>query len=234
MNSLSWSILAGFCTVIGASLLFLRKRWTNRELSFFLGLAAGVMVAVVVFDMMPSALLFTGRIKALLGFGFGILLMLGPGALIFSQPGDNHNLFRLGYLIMLGIALHDLPEGMAIAFGDALKERTGMVIAMGIGIHNIPEGMAIAAPLIMAGMSRSNILIRTFLVGLITPVGTILGQYLLVLMPALLPFMLGFASGIMIYLVSFQLLPQARLRDHRTRWKGFCLGILIILAATFF
>ncbi|HHW61977.1 MAG TPA: ZIP family metal transporter [Syntrophomonadaceae bacterium] len=233
MNSLVWSGLAGLCTALGAFFLFLRKNWSNRDLAFFLGLAAGVMVAVVLFDMMPSALLFTGQVLALLGIALGILLMIRVGIYLFQPASATNNLLNLGYLIMLGIALHDLPEGMAIAFGDALKARTGMVIALGIGIHNIPEGMAIAAPLIMGGMSRGDILLRTLLIGLITPLGTILGHCLVFYLPALLPFMLGFASGIMIYLVVFQLMPQARQYDRTSRWQGFWLGMLIIFLATF-
>lgn len=225
--------MAGLCTALGALCLFFRKHWSSRDLAFFLGLAGGVMVAVVLFDMMPSALLFSGRALAWLGFALGMLLMAIAGVYLFQPASAAGNLLKLGYLIMLGIALHDLPEGMAIAFGDALKARTGMVIALGIGIHNIPEGMAIAAPLIMGGMSRGSIFLRTLLVGLITPLGTILGQYMVFYLPAFLPLMLGLASGIMMYLVLFQLMPQARQHDRSSRWKGFWLGMLIIILATF-
>jgi ZIP family zinc transporter len=86
-------------------------------------------------------------------------------------------------MIMLGIALHDLPEGMAVALGEHMKNRTGMVIALGIGIHNMPEGMAIAAPLLMSGMKKSMVLLQTLLISLITPLGTLLGSFLLHLAP---------------------------------------------------
>ena len=117
--------------------------------------------------------------------------------------------------------MHDLPEGMAIALGHEMKARTGMVIALGIGIHNIPEGMAIAAPLIMGGMRRLRILGQTMAIGIITPLGTIIGQAVASTLPFLLPLMLGLASGIMLYLVCFQLWPQAGFQHRRTRWYGF-------------
>lgn len=232
-SSIYWSVLAGGCTVLGAVLLFIRKRWGNRSLAFFLGLASGVMVAVVIFDMLPSALLFSGCLKAGVGFLLGLLMLALVNFTLFNKINSNPTLTSLGYLIMLGIALHDLPEGMAIAFGEEMKARTGMVIALGIGIHNIPEGMAMAAPLLMSGVKKSHVLLKIFLVGLITPLGTILGRYLVSILPELLPLMLGLASGVMIYLVLFQLWPRAGARHKRSRWWGFWLGLLVILWASF-
>lgn len=232
-NSIVLSIMAGACTAIGAVILFMRKSWGNRSLAFFLGLAAGVMVAVVVFDMMPSALVYSGPLRAILGLLLGMVILGSTDASIFDREGGMRSLKSLGYLIMLGIALHDLPEGMAIAFGEEMKGRTGMVIALGIGIHNIPEGMAIAAPLLMAGIRKRKVLLQVLLVGLVTPMGTVLGKYLVGLLPELLPLMLGLASGIMLYLVFFQLWPQAAAKNKKSRWYGFWLGVIIIFIATF-
>ncbi len=232
-NSLLWSLAAGGCTVLGAFLLFFRRSWGNRSLSFFLGLAAGVMVAVVVLDMLPSAFVFSGYGKTMIGFLGGFIVLGIFDKMIIGKRDPGKTLIGLGYLVMLGIAMHDLPEGMAIAFGTEMKARTGMVIALGIGIHNIPEGMAIAAPLLMGGIQKSRVMLQTALVGLITPAGTITGTALVQILPELLPVMLGLASGIMIYLVIFQLLPQARARNSGSRWWGFLFGFLVIFLATY-
>jgi len=232
-NSLEWSILAGLGTALGALLIFIKKEWSSKSLAFYLGLASGVMTAVVVFDMLPSALLYSGLGKVVGGVLLGVFIMaLGDGALV-TRMSSPRTLTGLGYLIMLGIAMHDLPEGIAIALGDVMKSRTGLVIALGIGIHNVPEGMAIAAPLLMAGVRKSTIFLQILLVALITPLGTLLGQRLAASMPGLLPLLLGMASGIMIYLVLFQLWPQAKLKDRSSRWWGFYLGMAIIVTATF-
>ena len=227
------SIAAGACTALGAVLLFAKRRWDNSSLAVFLGLASGVMVAVVLFDMLPSALLFGGWLKALVGMVLGMLVLAICDRQVFNRSAAHNSLVALGYMIMLGIAMHDLPEGMAIALGSEMKARTGMVIALGIGIHNIPEGMAIAAPLLMAGIKQLRILGQILLVGLITPLGTVIGLLAVAFLPNLLPLLLGLASGIMIYLVLFQLWPQARMKDLRSRWWGFWLGMIIILIATF-
>lgn len=232
-NSLYLSVLAGACTGIGALLLFVRRQWGNKSLAFFLGLASGVMIAVVVFDMMPSAFLFSAWKESFLGFGVGLIIMAVFNNLISLKNNGYDNLLGLGYLIMAGIALHDLPEGMAIALGDEMKNRTGMVIALGIGIHNIPEGMAIAAPLIMAGISKFKILFQILLLGLITPIGTLLGYLIISKLPYFLPLLLGIASGIMVYLVVFQLWPEARQRHYHNCWWGFGMGMLIIVLATY-
>ncbi|MGI6412125.1 MAG: ZIP family metal transporter [Syntrophomonadaceae bacterium] len=232
-NLLYISCAAGFCTTLGAALLFFKREWTNRSLAIFLGLASGVMIAVTAFDMLPSALLFYGYKKALAGFCLGFLLLWSFNAVILRNRAKKDTLIGLGYLIMLGIALHDLPEGMAIALGNELKGRTGIVIALGIGIHNIPEGMAIAAPLIMGGLNRIRIVFQTLLIGLITPIGTIIGQITVLSLPQLLPLLLGLASGIMVYLVMFQLWPEAGLKGKRSRWIGFWLGMMIIITATY-
>ncbi len=227
------SIVAGLCTCLGAILLFFKRNWSDHGLAFFLGLASGVMVAVVLFDMLPSALLYASRGLACLGIGIGLIGLAIFDHIIMRRVSAKESLFALGYLVMLGIALHDLPEGMAIALGNEMKARTGMVIAMGIAIHNIPEGMAIAAPLLMGGMRRLKIFGQTFMVGLITPLGTLLGCIVAASVPRFMPLLLGFASGVMIYLVFFQLWPQARGRGARSRWWGFWAGIFFITLATF-
>jgi ZIP family zinc transporter len=232
-NSIEWSILAGLGTVLGALLMFAKKNWSSRSLAFYLGLASGVMVAVVFFDILPSAFLYSGFKRVSVGFLLGVLLMALGDTALFRKTSGNQTLYSLGYLVMLGIAMHDLPEGMAIALGEEMKSRTGMVIALGIGIHNIPEGMAIAAPLIMAGIKKMNIFMQILAVALITPLGTLLAKYLVTVLPFLMPLLLGMASGIMLYLVLFQLWPQATIKDRKGRWWGFVLGMIVILVATF-
>lgn len=226
------SVAAGFCTTAGAAVLFMKRDWSNRSLAVFLGLASGVMAAVVVMDMLPSALLSNYK-AALCGTLLGGMSIWVCDVWLGQRMKGPETLLGLGYLIMLGIAMHDLPEGMAIAMGGELKARTGMVIALAIAVHNIPEGMAIAAPLLMGGQRRLRILLETAAIGLITPVGTGIGKLSLAVVPQLLPWLLGFASGIMLYLVVFQLWPTAGAKGPRSRWCGFMAGLVIIALATF-
>ncbi len=225
-------LAAGLCTVLGAVFLFIKKNWNDHSLAVFLGLAAGVMAAVVLIDMLPSALLYDCK-AAMSGVFIGFIGLLLLNRVLFSRIKGRDTLLGLGYLIMLGIAMHDLPEGMAIALGSELKARTGMVIALAIGIHNIPEGMAIAAPLLMGGLRKPLLFIQVLLLGIITPVGTICGFMLMEALPGILPWLMGVASGIMGFLVLCQLWPEAGRKGKRYRWIGLIFGVLIITLATF-
>ena len=116
----------------------------------------------------------------------------------------------MGYLIAIGIALHDLPEGFAIAAGYAVPGQLGLAIALAIGLHNLPEGMAVAVPLNMAGVSKWSIMGITVLVSLFTPLGTLIGLFLISFSQDFIALLLAMAGGAMFYLVVDELLPAGR------------------------
>ncbi|MGI6549235.1 MAG: ZIP family metal transporter [Syntrophomonadales bacterium] len=234
LSGFSYSVAAGVCTFLGAVLVFLRSRIERKELSFFLGLAAGVMVAVVVFDLIPSVLVSGGRGGFIFGAFAGAALIALISMITNSRgTGNGHRMVRIGYLIMLGIALHDLPEGMAISLGYEVSTRTAAAIALGIGIHNIPEGMAIAAPLLMGGRAKMKVGLEILAVGVVTPIGFLLGKLAVSVLPHYFGFFMGLASGVMVYLVLRQLWPEAQRTNSRWRYIGGLLGIAVILVATF-
>jgi ZIP family zinc transporter len=147
--------------------------------------------------------------------------------------GSGRRMTRIGYFIMLGIALHDLPEGMAISLGYEVSTKTAAAIALGIGIHNIPEGMAIAAPLLMGGSRKLRVGLETLAVGFVTPLGFLLGKLAVSVLPNYFGVFMGLASGVMMYLVLCQLWPEAKMTASRWRYVGGVLGMIVILIATF-
>lgn len=232
-KSLIYSVAAGICTFLGAAIVFFRPRIGRKELAFFLGLASGVMVAVVVFDLIPSGIIKGDALGFVIGgLGGGTLIALLNYLITSESHGQGRHMARIGYLIMLGIAVHDLPEGMAIALGYELSSKTAAVIALGIGIHNMPEGMAIAAPLIMAGYRRRKIAAEVLLVGAVTPIGAVLGKLAIAFLPQYFSIFLGLAGGVMLYLVRYQLWPEAKNTGSLWRIPGAVLGMIVILAAT--
>jgi ZIP family zinc transporter len=208
---------------------------SNKTLSVFLGLAVGIMVGVVILDLIPSAWKYGNFIIAVSGFFIGLVLLafidkflcsIKP-KIIKNSNEDQH--INMGYLIAIGIALHDLPEGIAIAAGFEAAQSLGVIIAIAIGLHNIPEGMATAAPLSMGGMSRGRILLVTGLVSLFTPVGTLIGMMLTRISPGWFAILLALAGGAMIYVVIFELIPEV-LRGQKTyAWSGSIIGFGIIV-----
>lgn len=135
----------------------------------------------------------------------------------------------MGYLIAIGIALHDLPEGIAIAVGYSATPELGLIIALAIGLHNIPEGMATAAPLKMGGMNSFKILALTTLVSLITPLGAYLGFIIISISKSLIGLLLAFAGGAMTFIVHNELWPESKRRHPNYSRLGAVCGIVLML-----
>ena len=140
-----------------------------------------------------------------------------------SHVKNNQNLFIAGLIIMLAIALHNLPEGMVIGASYAKEEDlianifsgSGFLIALVIALHNIPEGMAVSVPLISGGMKKLKVIFLTALSGLPTVIGAVLGYRLGGLGEVSLLISLGFASVAMLYVIFGELLPESILM-----WKS--------------
>jgi len=230
------SFAAGISTFLGSLIVMFAGRSTERSLAFFLGLAAGIMCGVVFFDLLPSSLKYGNLLTSAVGFvlGVGVLLILDGmmGTMmnfLDSSFNASGHLLRLGTLVGIGIALHDFPEGIAIAAGYTAEVRLGVIIALAIGLHNIPEGMAVAAPLLMGGMGKKRTSFAVALVSLVTPLGALLGFWLVHLSKSLISFMLALAGGAMSYIVALELVPEAVRNDAVMSAKGALVGFVLIL-----
>lgn len=215
-NILLQALLAGMSTCLGAAITLLWGQMRKSLLATLLGLASGVMTAVVIIDLLPTSLAIGSPGISLLGFAGGFLLVLSLDFLLVKLMPGHHTsqvYLRMGYLIALGIALHDLPEGIAIAAGYSASAQLGPTLALAIGLHNIPEGMATAAPLIAGGMSAKKVLGINALISLVTPLGTLLGLCILQAAPAINALLMALAAGAMIFIVTEKLLP-ASLGNH--------------------
>ena len=140
-----------------------------------------------------------------------------------KHKSEKSNLFVAGLVMMMAIALHNLPEGMVIGASYAITHDvvgnlfsgSGFIMAIVIGLHNIPEGMAVSVPLITGGMGRVKAVLLTALSGLPTVLGALLGYALGGINEIMLVLSLGFASGAMLYVVFGELLPESILM-----WKS--------------
>jgi len=217
------SLIAGLGTVAGAAILIFFGRLEPKTFAFLLGTAAGVMTAVVLFDLIPASLEYGRTPAALEGFAAGVLLLGLTGALLnLLERGRTQSIvfMRTGYLIATGITLHDLPEGLAIAAGFAASS-IGPFLALAIGLHNVPEGLAIAAPLRYGGVENIRIIALCVLISLVTPLGTLLGQTAISAHGALIGPLLALAAGAMSYIVAAELWPRSR----QLGAKSACLGL---------
>lgn len=227
-------LISGLATTLGALMLILFGKPKERLFSFLLGFAGGIMVGVIVLDLLPSALRENNLFSVLQGCFLGLCLMLLLDLLlsqIYSSTQQNRaqELKRMGHFIAIGIALHDLPEGMAIAVGCSSANKLGILIALAIGLHNIPEGMAIAAPLWMSGTRKRTIIIITLLISLITPVGSLIGYSLVRLSENFIAILLALAAGAMSYIVCHELIPESQKKHAFLGKYGIICGFLFLL-----
>ena len=251
------SILMPFIgTTLGACCVFLMKKEFHISLQrVLLGFAAGVMVAASVWSLIIPALEYSndmGRLSfvpAVVGVWIGILFLLLLDKLIphlhmnsDNSEGLKSNLSR-SVMMMLAVALHNLPEGVAVGVviaggmnaNSGLSLAGAMTLALGIAIQNFPEGAIISMPLRGEGMSKGKAFVWGMLSGLIEPlaaIGTILISSLIVPM---LPWMLGFAAGAMLYVVVEELVPAISEGEHSNLGTiAFAVGftLMIVLDVT--
>ena len=147
---------------------------------------------------------------------------------------SRNNLLRLGILIAIGIAIHDLPEGFGIGSGYGISESLGLTLAIAIMLHNIPEGMAIAIPLHFAGTSKLRTVMISFAAGITTLVGAMIAFLLLGSLSERFMYIgLAFAAGAMFYITVNELIPEAhKYGNARLAGLGVLTGVLVVFLLT--
>lgn len=223
-------------TGAGGFSLALFGRPKGNLLSFLLAFSSGIMLAVVFQDLIPESLVLGNPAFTFLGIVLGVVA-LWVTSLCLPHPPANHplpttRLVQTGVLLGLGIAMHNLPEGLAIGAGYVASEELGLGLAFALSLHNIPEGMAMAAPLIAGGLSRVKVVLWTIVTGLPMGIGALFGGLFGSGSPLILAGALGFAAGAMLFLVFHELLPQAqRLGFPRYSTLGVIIGVFLGLFA---
>jgi len=187
-------------------------------------------------ELLYDSLNISGLFAAAVGFIAGTLVLffldiLLPHKHVVNEQGIiKPKMFRAGTLIAIGISLHNLPEGIAIATGYFFAPEIGLIIAIIIALHNIPEGMAIALPIRMSGASKWVAFRIALLSGLAEPVGAVIALIFLTALPELMPFALSFAAGVMVFITMDELIPIAHEHGHEHFTSfGLIVGFILTL-----
>jgi ZIP family zinc transporter len=239
MNTVIISTLLGFAVGIvgtgaGGIAAFMLKRPSRRFMGTVLGLAGGLMIAVVCFELLPEAFEMAGLTTGIAGIILGVVLvtiidLLVPDRDFTQRSFRDWGYIRAGIILGLGIAVHNFPEGLAIGSGLAADLRLGLSLA--IGIHNMPEGLAMAMPMMIGGYSRVRILLATVIAGVPMGFGAFVGMLLGEISPQLVSLCLSFAGGTMLYITCGELIPKSQnVYRGRASAFGIILGIIAGIA----
>lgn len=246
MNDLLRTTLLGlffgtFGTTIGGILGVKFKNTSNKFLSFILSFAAGLMSAIVCFDLIPEALKIANIPKVVLGIIIGIVCMIICEILVdkkFNEKSikkygkiskdEKSNLLRAGIVTSIGIAIHNFPEGLAIGSGFEASIALGYSLAIAICIHDVPEGISMAVPMKNGGMSENRVILYVILSGVTTGVGAFFGKIIGGISQNIIAICLAFAAGAMIYIVSGELTPESnKLYSGKLSTIGNIIGLII-------
>ena len=251
LNFIWQALIAGLftfiVTVLGAAVVFFFKKVNKSILDIMLGFAAGVMLSASFFSLLNPALELAGKLNmipwliAFIGFTLGGLLLF-IGDKVF--PKIIKNTSKKGAMLILSIGLHNIPEGLAVgvAFGSIKYHIEGatimsaLLLTLGIALQNFPEGTAVSLPLKREGMSSKKAFIIGSLTAIVEPISSVIGALLVIKVREVLPLLLSFAAGAMIYVVIEELLPENQKGNKKglmSMWTILGFGLMMILDVAF-
>lgn len=231
IQALIATLFTYFITMLGASIVLFIKKVNKNFMDAMLGFSAGLMIAASFFSLIKPAITMSEALKLIpwivltIGFlGGGLLLFTGDKLFDkLNKNKQNNSKLKRCVMLMVSITLHNIPEGMAIgvAFGslkygiDGANLAAACMLALGIGIQNFPEGAAISLPLRRDGFSRKKAFFLGQISGIVEPISGVVGALLVIKIRVLLPYLLAFAAGAMIYVVVEELIPESQTNKRK-------------------
>lgn len=234
-------------TSLGAICVLFLKRNFSKELKISLeGFAAGVMTAASVWSLIIPAIEMSDAfnrfafVPATVGVCFGVVFLLLIDYILPKLQKDKMSgKFSSTAMLVFAVVLHNIPEGMAVgvAFAGLLTGKAGvsvssaMMLSIGIAIQNFPEGAIISMPLAADGMKKGRACKYGILSGVVEPIAGLLTILLSRVVVPILPYLLGFAAGAMIYVVVEELIPEAaKSKKANVGTIFFTVGFLIMMS----
>jgi len=209
---------------------------SSRSTNLFLSFAGGVMLALVLFELIPEAIEHSGMPIAGLGVIIGVLVVLGFDKLVDklsearhakvnpdctdthesveellhteTPPTAQRNMLRVGIIILCAISLHNIPVGIVMGAASHFEITLAVTIGLMLTLHNIPEGMAVSAPLLAGGLSRTRVILLAFAAGATTALGAGVGIITGEMSPIVFALALSITGGAMLYVVIVEIFPQ--------------------------
>ena len=244
--ALAGGLMAAAATAAGTLPILTMRTLSARVQESMYGFGAGIMLAATAFSLtIPGldAAAREGHGPWAAGAIMATAILLGGAALlavdrvlphehfIKGREGVEVKRLRRTWLFVFAIALHNLPEGLAIGVGYAGNDvARGTALAIGIAIQDIPEGLVVALALLSAGYSRTFSVLLGMASGLIEPIAAVFGAAVVVWSAPLLPWGLGFAAGAMLFVVSHEIIPESHRQGHEAyATAGLLVGFVLMM-----
>ena len=232
-------------TAAGAAMVFCFRRVSRTALDGMMSFSGGVMLAASFYSLllpameMAETLQMNSALTISLGFLLGGAFMLLCDGMCACKLQGMNDIGRRRTMLMTSITMHNIPEGLAIgvAFGaldyglPGAELAAACMLAMGIAFQNLPEGLAVSAPLLRDGASKSKAFFMGQLSGIVEIFAGALGAMLVLRVRMLLPALLAFAAGAMVYVAAAELIPESRKNMRKTLISlCFLLGFVVMMA----
>lgn len=251
MNLVTGLLVPFLGTTLGSAMVFFMKSEMNKKIEkLLLGFASGVMIAAAIWSLIiPSINMAEEQgkiawIPAAIGFVMGIVFLLILDSVIphlhlkTNKPEGIKTKLKNTTMLVLAVTLHNIPEGMAVGvvFAGAMAGNAGIslagafALAIGIAIQNFPEGAIISMPLKSEGISKVKAFSYGTLSGIVEPIGALITILLTNMVVPILPYILSFAAGAMIYVVVEELIPESQAGEHSNIGTiGVAIGFVIMM-----
>ena len=208
------TLIASFSTLIGTLCIFIKYKNINKVITLSLLFSSLVMIFISFFDLMPTSLKLLNLnynisitiILFLIFFILGILLIL----FIDKKIPNNDKLYKVGIISMIGLILHNIPEGILTFITSTYDKKLGLSLAFAICMHNIPEGIMISIPIYYSTNSKLKAILYTFISSISEIFGSIITYLFLYnyINDIVIALLLSFVCGIMSYIAIFELIKD--------------------------
>ena len=252
MENIAIGILIPFLgTILGSAMVFLMKDKINSRVEkFLLGFASGVMMAASVWSLMIPSIDMAQEehiikwLPAAVGFSLGIIFLLVIDSITphlhlkSEKPEGLKAKLKNSTMMVLAVTIHNIPEGMSVGvvFAGILSQNISISLAgafalsIGIAIQNFPEGAIISMPLKGEGLSKGKSFLYGALSGIVEPIAAIITILIASVIEPILPYLLSFAAGAMIYVVVEELIPELQEGEHSNIGTiGVAIGFVIMM-----
>lgn len=246
MNNITISfiltLIAGFSTLIGTFLIFLKVKNYHKLIAGSLSFAAAIMITISITDLVPESLIslksfFENDFSIIICLIFIILGIILSMIMNYFLPNTtdnvtNNNLFKVGIISMLAIILHNIPEGMITFITANNNIELGISLTIAIALHNIPEGISISIPIYYATKSKIKAIGYTLISALSEPFGAIITYLFLFnyVNDLIIGILFAIISGIMLHISFCELLPTSKSYNLPKYTKTFFLiGVIFMI-----